>query len=189
MRIPIVFLIALAIATPPDLGAQEANPRQGFWFGVGLGAGIDAVSCDICEGGGDPGLSGYAKFGGTLSQSLLLGVEANGWRHGVENANEYLGAVSMVLYWYPNASGGLYVKGGGGVVGLLVKDDDDSITSTAFGPHVGVGYELRFLPNVSLVPFLNAIVAPSGTLRFNGDEAVDSVGLGLFQAGLGFTFH
>ena len=60
--------------------AQQAQTRQGFWVGGGMGYGSLGLSCEGCgDIDREGGLSGYAKLGGTLRQNILLGVEMNGW--------------------------------------------------------------------------------------------------------------
>ena len=68
-------------------------------------------------------------------------------------------------------------------------DGDNAVTSTTFGPTLGLGYEQPLSPKISVVPFFNVLVAPSGALRFNGDEVIDGVGFVLWQGGVGVTVH
>lgn len=166
----------------------DPSHRQGLWLGAGLGAGFDRVFCEICDGSVQAGWSGYLRLGGTVSPRLLLGGELTGWLRGREAATQSMGAVSFVAYWYP-ADTNLYLKGGGGVIGFRSADGEDAVTSTTFGPTLGLGYEQLVSPKVSIVPFFNVLVAPSGALRFNGDEVINGVGFVLWQGGVGVTIH
>jgi hypothetical protein len=166
---------------PGRAQAQEA-------MGAGLGAGFDRVFCEICDGSVQAGWSGYLRLGGTVSPRLLLGGELTGWLRGREGVTQSMGAVSFVAYWYP-AHTNLYLKGGGGVIGFRSADGEDAVTSTTFGPTLGIGYEQLVSPKVSVVPFFNVLVAPSGALRFNGDEVINGVGFVLWQGGVGVTIH
>ena len=166
----------------------DLSHRQGLWMGVGLGAGFDRVFCEICDGSVQAGWSGYLRLGGTVSPRLLLGGELTGWLRSREEATQTMGAVSFVAYWYP-ADTNLYLKGGGGIIGFRSADGEDAVTSTTFGPNLGLGYEQLVSPRVSIVPFFNVLVAPSGTLRFNGDEVISGVGFVLWQGGVGVTIH
>ena len=167
---------------------EEASHRDGLWWGVGMGAGFDRFFCEICDGNIQAGWTGYLRLGGTVSPRLLLGGELSGWLNGKEEATQTMGAVSFVAYWYPSPSN-VYLKGGGGVIGFRSSDGDNAVTSTTFGPLLGLGYEQLISPKVSVVPFFNVLVAPSGALRFNGDEVIDSVGFVLWQGGVGVTVH
>jgi hypothetical protein len=166
----------------------DPSHRQGLWLGAGLGAGFDRVFCEICDGSVQAGWSGYLRLGGTVSSRLLLGGELTGWLRGREEATLSMGAVSFVAYWYP-VDTNLYLKGGGGVIGFRSADGEDAVTSTTFGPTLGLGYEQLVSPKVSIVPFFNLLVAPSGALRFNGDEVINGVGFVLWQGGVGVTIH
>lgn len=174
-----------AVATSQSL---DPSHRQGLWMGAGLGAGFDRVFCEICDGSVQAGWSGYLRLGGTVSPRLLLGGELTGWLRGQEGVTQSMGAVSFVAYWYP-ADTNLYLKGGGGVIGFRSADGEDAVTSTTFGPTLGLGYEQLVSPKVSVVPFFHVLVAPSGTLRFNGDEVISGVGFVLWQGGVGVTIH
>jgi hypothetical protein len=168
--------------------AEKISHRQGLWWGAGFGAGFDRVFCEICDGNVQAGWTGYLRLGGTVSPRLLLGGELSGWLNGKEEATQTMGAVSFVAYWYPSDSN-LYLKGGGGVIGFRSADGENAVTSTTFGPMFGLGYEQLVSPRVSVVPFFNLLVAPSGALRFNGDEVIDRVGFVLWQGGVGVTVH
>ena len=72
---------------------------------------------------------------------------------------------------------------------MASADGENAVTSTTFVPMFGLGYEQLVSPRVSVVPFFNLLVAPSGALRFNGDEVIDRVGFVLWQGGVGVTVH
>lgn len=179
---------AAAQETSTASKAGDYSHRQGLWMGAGLGAGFDRVFCEICDGSVQAGWSGYLRLGGTVSPRILLGGELTGWLRGQDEATKSMGAVSFVAYWYPGGDN-LYLKGGGGVIGFRSADGENAVSSTTFGPNLGFGYEQLISPKVSIVPFFNVLVAPSGTLRFNGDEVIDNVGFVLWQGGVGVTLH
>jgi hypothetical protein len=182
-------IISASVLLGSLLPIQPFYPgRAQAQMGAGLGAGFDRVFCEICDGSVQAGWSGYLRLGGTVSPRLLLGGELTGWLRGREGVTQSMGAVSFVAYWYP-ADTNLYLKGGGGVIGFRSADGEDAVTSTTFGPTLGIGYEQLVSPKVSVVPFFNVLVAPSGALRFNGDEVINGVGFVLWQGGVGVTIH
>jgi outer membrane protein with beta-barrel domain len=138
-------LLALAMATTAQ--AQEAAPRQGFWIGGGLGYG--SLGCEGCDR--LSGFTGYLKLGGTVRQSLLLGVEMNGWGKSEFGQTITMGNLSGAGYWYPLGSGGLFVKAG---LGYSVLDDGFT-SETGFGLLGGLGYDVRITRNLSLTPVAN----------------------------------
>lgn len=171
-------------------GSLSAQERGGFWFGFGLGSGWAHVSCEICEASRDLGISGNFKFGVTASPALLVGGEVNGWTQSDENVNELLAVISAVAYWYPGSGGHLQLKGGLGVVKYRIWDDERVITSTAFGPEIGISYDIGIARRVSLAPYLQATVTPgSAELRSEGTRVVGGASLSLLQLGLALTWH
>ena len=141
----ICALIALGLVS--TAGGQQAQTRQGFWIGGGLGYGsLGCYGCDRLQGP-----SGYLKLGGTLRQNLLLGVEMNGWTKSEFGQRMTMGNMSGAAYWYPRTTDGLFFKAG---LGYSVLDDGFS-RETAFGLLGGLGYDIRIGQNVSITPIAN----------------------------------
>ena len=159
--------------------AQQAQTRDGFWVGGGMGWGSLGLSCTGCvDVGRTGGLSGYAKLGGTLRPNILLGVETNGWRKSEAGATITLGNLSGAAYWYPMATQGLFVKGGVGYSVLSVDDGTGSANDSGFGLLAGLGYDVRVGRNLSMTPVMNWFRG-----GFDGGSA------NVIQLGLGVTSH
>jgi hypothetical protein len=164
------FSAFLAVLLASSASAQQAQTRQGFWIGGGLGYG--SLGCDGCDRVGAP--SGYLKLGGTLRQNILLGVETNGWTKSELGARLTMGNVSGAVYWYPMTTNGMFVKAGAGYSVL-----DNSFSSTSgFGLLGGVGYDVRVSRNLSVTPVANWFRG-----SFDGGSA------NVLQIGLGVTSH
>lgn len=187
------FAIAALVFTSGSVAAQRATPasnRGGQWLGFGLGTGMGRVSCPICETSRHMSVSGYAKAGGTLSRKFLLGVETDGWMRSNDDVDEFLLGVAAQLYYYPNQRKRLFYKVGLGVMLYQIDDGPGRLTSTAFGPNLGAGYDLPISPSVSFTPFASVFVASlGGEIKFNGDRIRDDIGLTLIQVGVGVTWH
>ncbi len=56
-------------------------------------------------------------MGGTVSQKVLLGGEMMAWTHYENGLDEWAGALTAVMLYYPSATAGLFLKGGLGVGG------------------------------------------------------------------------
>jgi hypothetical protein len=161
----------LAVLLASTAFAQQAETRQGFWIGGGLGYG--SMGCDGCgDRLGAP--SGYLKLGGTLRENILLGVETNGWTKSELGNRLTMGNVSGAIYWYPMTTNGLFVKAG---AGYSVLDSGFGNTS-GFGMLGGVGYDLRVGRNLSVTPVANWF---RGT--FDGGSA------NVLQLGMGVSSH
>jgi len=189
----LIFAAALAVWC----GALEAqstarpNTRQGFWIGLGAGGGSTAANCNSCTTDRTSGVSGYVRLGGTVSRSVLLGGETNGWFHSENGLNESVGFASFILVWYPSRTGAFYLKFGVGGMGYTADDGVNTLTATAPSGSFGAGYEIRTGRNVSVVPFINALGTSSVSLRFNGVAlpSGESITVNLVQVGLGVTWH
>jgi outer membrane protein with beta-barrel domain len=159
--------------------AQQAQTRQGFWVGGGMGYGSLGLSCTGCaDVGREGGVSGYAKLGGTLRQNILLGLETNVWTKSEGGGRVTLGNFSGAAYWYPMATQGLFIKAGAGYSNLSVDAGGSSASDGGFGWLSGVGYDIRAGRNLSITPVANWFRG-----GFNGGSA------NVLQFGLGVTSH
>jgi hypothetical protein len=159
--------------------AQQAQTRQGFWVGGGMGYGSLGLSCDGCGSvDREGGLSGYAKLGGTLRQNILLGVEFNGWTKSEGAGRVTMGNMSGAAYWYPMPAQGLFIKAGVGYADLAVDDGVATSSDGGFGVLGGVGYDVRVGKNLSITPVANWFRG-----SFTGGAA------NVLQFGVGVTSH
>lgn len=181
-----------ARAQKVSLGGHE-NTRQGFWWGAGAGTAWNQLNCDICSDSRRNGFSLTGKLGGTVSQNLLLGGEATGWYSSDDPVTELFGGLSAIAQWYPSATGAFYFKAGFGLTTYRatdsLDDEDNTFTSGAMGPSVGLGYDFRVSRNLSINPYSSVMFATFGNLRLNGDDISDNASFTLIQVGLGLTWH
>ena len=165
------FCALFAVLLASAASAQQAQTRQGFWIGGGMGYG--SLGCSGCDRTGAP--SGYLKLGGTLRENVLLGVETNGWTKSELGARLTMGNVSGAVYWYPMTTNGFFVKGG---AGYSVLDADVAGSTSGFGLLGGLGYDVRVGRNLSITPVANWFRG-----SFNGGSA------NVLQIGMGVTSH
>lgn len=194
-----MFVMAALLA----VGASEAraqkvsvgghqNTRQGFWWGAGAGTAWNQLNCDICSDSRRNGFNLTGKLGGTVSQNLLLGAEGTGWYSSDDPVTELFGGLSAIAQWYPSAVGAFYFKAGFGLTTYRASDsldEDQTFTSSAMGPQLGVGYDFRVSRSLSITPYSSVMFAAFGNLRLNGDEISDNASFTLIQIGLGLTWH
>jgi hypothetical protein len=191
MRMPIVVLALGACLAGPLAAQGLPNSRQGFWIGAGLGAGSVGADCSSCPADRSTGFSGYLRLGGTVSPSLLVGAETNGWTHSESGQDQGMGFGSAVLYWYPGSTGALYLKLGLGGMSYKSTGGADEVTATAGAATVGIGYEFRVQSNLSIALFLNSMASAPARFKVNGQVAPTSedIRLNLVQVGMGLTWH
>ena len=190
MRAMILVATLLACASNAAQAQSKPNERKGFWVGFGLGGGSFGIECDICTDDRVNGGTGYVRLGGTLSRHLLLGVEVNAWVNPSDAVDESIGNGSVVLLWYPSATGALYLKFGLG--GMTYSGDDgvDVLTATAPTFSIGLGYEFRVGRNISLVPYMNTFGSSEVDVEINGVSFGNvPLTLNVFELGLGLTWH
>ena len=192
----VLLLLATLMAVGGAVEAQShhrANTRQGFWIGFGLGDGSAGLDCDQCETNRIDSWSGYLRMGGTISPSVLLGGETNGWFHHDSDTDidENIGFASFIVMWYPSRKGALYLKLGVGGMAYKADDGVDELTATAPSVSLGVGYEFRVGTNFSIAPYLNTLASSAVTVKINGTSVPTNgdITLSLVQLGLGLTWH
>jgi hypothetical protein len=185
--VTVVLSLTVAIAAQ----SQRPNTRTGFWIGFGFGDGSVGSDCTSCGNDRTSGFSGHLRLGGTLSRSVLLGGETNGWFHSSGGVDENLGFATFVAMFYPSARGAFYIKVGVGGMTYTADDGFDRITATAPAGSVGVGYEFRMGSNVSLAPFLNVLGTSAASFKINGLTATsdEEITVNMVQFGLGIVWH
>ena len=182
--------LAIAVlAVGPTAAGAQAQAREGQFVSVGLGGGFDQISCDVCSGTPRSGLAGYVRFGGTLSERLLLAAEFDGWTRGDEGVRQYMGALMAVAVLYAAPEARFHVKLGAGGVGYRASEGGESLTALAPGVSAGLGYDYPISPTLSITPFANLVMAPFSSLDSNGEQAVSGATLALLQGGLSLTWH
>lgn len=76
---------------------------------------------------------------------------------------------------------------------MTYRADDgvDELTATAPSASLGVGYEFRVTPNLSVLPYLNSLATSAVELKLNGQPIPtgEDISINLVQIGLGLTWH
>ena len=93
------------------------------------------------------------RLGGTVSQSLRVGVEGQAWINSMGDQVESMASAMLMAQWYPIRSAGLFLKGGAGI-GRTGLDTSDGFNTAdiGFATSLGVGAELRMGKHMFLVP-------------------------------------
>lgn len=169
------------------LAAQAESPHEGPWYGVSVGAGWDRMSCGICAGERRGGLAATVRAGGTLNPGLLLGGEAGGWSNNSGGVDEFLASFGAVLHWFPDPAGPLQLKGGFGYLSYRASDIENTLSTTSFGPLVGIGYDLRVGRSLAVTPSASWMFTPFGDLTFNDTRVRGDARSSFIQIGVGLT--
>jgi hypothetical protein len=166
MKRSLLALLALAIAAP--LAAQGSRPglaetkppplRTGFYFQLGMGAGMEQLNLDWDQLGYSDPLWAFTlntRGGYTFSQHVRLGLDYNTWIYPSGGVTETASSIMPNLQLYPSKKAGLYVRGGGGYAWSSIYQNNyccGSLTYGGFGTNVGVGLELPVSRVVSITP-------------------------------------
>jgi hypothetical protein len=188
----IVTLCACASRSTHAQATGRPNTREGFWVSAGLDLGAAKSNGTLF-----PGWSGSVRLGGTLSQSVLVGGEVDTWLHTESwTATETITAGSLVVLWYPSGTGALYLKFGLGGMMHYWGVGDSRYTFSAPSALLGLGYEVRVGPRLSLSPYAEALAGSTTQLRDGPDDtspAEETASSKYFttflQVGLGLTWH
>jgi hypothetical protein len=137
----------------------DRQSRKGFWASFAPAG----VGWNQSEG------AGYAvllRFGGTISQRLLVGAEGIGVLLDYQHSRS-IGNVSLIAMLYPLEHGGLFLKPGVGVAATEASCDYEHQVSAGLGATLGIGYDVRIGGNTYLTPNLDLLVrtteGPCGT--------------------------
>lgn len=192
VTVPSLFLILVSLLTPAVARAQQPPPglievkegsRQGFWFGLGVGAGGE--SNDFVAGTRYSDLfyqpTIFLRAGGTVGPHLRLGGEILSWINEEVDAVESLTSALFVVQFYPIKTAGLYLKGGVGIGRNAVDFDDGfNVGDTGIAGLVGAGYELRLARHIYLNPAVDFVGHTyDGRVGGNYHERLVNFGLGV----------
>jgi hypothetical protein len=186
----IVALTLITALSPISLAAQRPQTRQGFWISMSGGSGNLNWSCDGCSKRDHGGATIAMRLGGSPSQNILLGAEINYLLVDLGTAEINAGYSAFTVYWYPSATGGLFVKSGVGV-GTYYQRTSDTVTahSTSAALLLGAGYDIRVGRKISVNPMLTLWSSNKAYLK---EEGVP-IATGFRQYGvalqLGVTYH
>jgi hypothetical protein len=177
LRPPSAIFAALVVVGTSAAWAQQAQVRQGFWIGFGLGWGSLGQSCNGCRTDRIGAASGYLKIGGTLGPRVLLGGEISAWNKSEAGTTTTAGNVSFAAFYYPQAAGRIFVKGG---LGLAMFQEQPADPAMGLGLAFGIGYDVRVGRNVSITPVANFTWGRVGDFGSRVD---------VLQLAVGITFH
>lgn len=169
----IALLLAALLSAPAE--AQNAQTREGFWISFGLGYG--SLGCDDCDDERTGGTNVYLRMGGTLSQRSLLGGEVNAWTKSEDGTTLTVSTIGPIFMFYPNPSGGLYLKGGLGLANISIDLGQFTIEENGVGLTLGLGYDARVGQRFALTPYFDIVAS-----NYDGGS------LNQFSFGLGFTW-
>jgi len=190
-RTQVILLMLVLAGTHDAVGQRNASANRaagggggGLWYSVGLAPGWARVTCDICAGRRQTGVSAFLGVGGSSSRALRVGAELAGWRYRAGGVTQTLMSIGAAAYWYPNVARRFYLRGGAAIVMHRASDGTDVVTSSGIGPQLGVGYEYAVSRAWRIAPFAHySVGVVGGDVKFNGGQAAGSATVSFFQVG------
>jgi len=186
-RLASLLTVALLVATP-----AQGQERLGFFFGFGLGYGLNSISCDGCDLDSSSGLAGFFKLGAHLTESFSVGVESNGWFGRISSEDVWNSNFSATAYFYPGAAN-WYLRGGIGgsrVEATFPAAAGQTFVASkwGFGATAGAGIDIPVGYVASITPVINVVYGDYGTVSAanNVVTGVNSLRLDLV---VGVTFQ
>ncbi len=203
MRAAVCALAAVAlgsVAPTPSLSGQKPPARSHFWLEIGAGWGGVRIGCGGCpDVTTASGSISHLRLGGSITDNVLLGVEAFGFSDEEFSFSDDDSTVvaensslAAVVLWYPWRNG-IFLKGGVGIAGgrfTVQPDSGEAVIAEGEGVGLtfGVGYDFPLSRRFALTANLAAYITAIGDISLNG-RVVDDVIPTLYQVGIGFTFR
>lgn len=185
-----VLLLAAFLTSAGGAMAQRrsASGSAGFWYSLGFAPGWARVTCALCAGARETGVSAYIGLGGRTSRALRIGGELAAWRERDGGLTQTLMSIGAAAYWYPSSRRRLYLRGGAALNMHRASDGTDVVTSSGIGPQLGVGLEWPVGQSWLAGPFFHySVGVVGGDVKFNGGEAASSATVSFFQVGMSVT--
>ena len=182
--LPVVLMPATVLAQVPE--------RYGFWLGGGAAVtlgnvriGDDATAIIDAR---KPGPSAFLSIGGTLSRTVLLGVDVAGWTRSGSDTTRTFGTITFGATLFPVRQFPLYLKGGFGVGTYQETAGTDRYDANGFGMHFGVGAEFRVAPTLHVGPYVQYAFSRENVKR-NQLTIFSQLDIDLLSAGVGVRWH
>jgi hypothetical protein len=182
------LLLTVLFALP--LAAQH-SPRHGFFLSIGAGAGSAGLTCSDC-GGVDlskrlDGVAGYARFGGTVSPNLQVGVEGTGWIKNSDGLQRRIATAGVVFVAYPSRTAGFFLKGAVGGVRAVIENDVATLVGEGLMWSAGLGYDIPLGTGAALTPYVSYFGSSNTGADLNGVSLGVNLNPNVLQFGIGIT--
>lgn len=185
------LLVAAVIGTTAAqvATAQEIPVRSGFGFSLGLGQGSTGVTCKGCEQFEEDrlsGLSGFVRIGAFVNPKFFVGLEGTGWMKNSDGLERRIAAISAVFLGYPSATGGFFVRSGGGMLRAVIEDGTNVAVGEGLTWNVGVGYDIP-VGSIALTPYVTFLNSMNVALVLNDVSTDFDINPNILHAGIALT--
>ena len=147
-----VAALGLFGALLPATAGAAPQTRDGFFMGLGLGAGSMGLSADGESSDRLSGSSGSFRLGYAINPKFALGVESGNWFKSEGGELLDVGTFTAAASFFP--AEGLVLRGGFGV-GVIGGADEGISGEVGTGMSVGAAYEFRATKTLAIGPQLD----------------------------------
>ena len=187
----VVGCAVLSASMVPTASAQYQ--RSGFWFLGGAGGASGSVDLEGFIDSKTLGLSGFVAGGGTISSSVLLGMEATGWYASSADTTQKAGMFLAVALFYPSKTLPIYIKGGAGLASVqydrLEQDVAIRYKGDGLGTELGLGADFRVSEKFQVGAFFNWLQSTVESTRNQLPLVVSNIKISLLQFGVSLKYQ
>jgi hypothetical protein len=188
---PVYLASAAAWLLAAPLVGQARLEYDGLWLGAGAAPGSGKCTLEFrCSRSRSIGVSAWIAAGGTMSETLLIGMEGIGWAHTEPDTARQFGALLITLYFYATPNSPLHVKAGLGASRYAEAAIDEQgvrkvLTANGLTFLFGIGADLLLGGRVAIVPFLQYVYSDRQSAKRDRLPISDPLKYDLLQLGIG----
>ena len=189
-----IIASVLFLATPIGAQAPANSGHSGFHAAIGAGYGSVGVTCDGCDNTREASTAFMLRFGGAVRPDVVLSGEINGWSKSIANGTESVTWINLVAQYYPERTGGFFLKGGVGVGAIAANTFASGIgnlkvETTSVGGVIGMGFDAPLSKSFSLTPFVDLLYAARSDAKVNGGSTGTTLGANMIHLGLAASWR
>ena len=191
-----IMASVVCLAAPIAAQAPASSGHSGFHAAIGAGYGSIAFTCNVCNDTRESSTALMLRFGGAVRPDLVLSAEVTGWSNGLSLGTESATWINLVAQYYPERTGGFFLKGGVGVATLSSNTIANGagylkFETQSLGGVIGIGFDARLSKSFSLTPFIDVLYAApaQGDPKVNGGNSGSKLGANMFHLGLAASWR
>ena len=194
----IVWIMASVLCLAAPIGAQApaSSGHSGFHAAIGAGYGSIAFTCNVCSDTRESSTALMLRLGGAVRPDLVLSGEVTGWSNGFSLGTESATWINLVAQYYPERTGGFFLKGGVGVATLSSNTISNGagylkFETTSVGGVIGIGFDVRLSKSFSLTAYIDLLYATPahGDPKVNGGRSGTTLGANMIHLGLAASWR
>jgi hypothetical protein len=173
--------------------ASAQYQRSGFWILGGAGGASGSVDLEGFIDSKTLGISGFVAGGGSISSSVMLGMEATGWRATAADTTQQAGMFLAVALFYPSKTLPIYIKGGAGLASVQYDRLEQGVPirykGDGIGTELGLGADFRVSEKFQVGAFFNWAQSTVESTRNQLPLVTTNIKISLLQFGASLKYQ